>query len=660
MYNHHENRDNHHNHHNHYDLISYQESVSLYVDQLKSMNLSEGKSNTSQDKPNILVLVPFQDTRAYYSLAPFSHAAHTHGYDVFVVVYETLPPTIQALFSIWEAKKLRTEKVPIEAKQSETKAEIKALHQFIQYGVTLLGESFNNLFDEPEIILEAKEGQFYCIHGSKKGKSKEESKIEELKIKSFPYLPQWFKPYREVELQQTATGIWKHVFNLQPNERVGLHVELVPSDNMREAPLEDYLDNFALVWNMAKVLQGNPLGKHVFAIEGSTSRASMLDKPPRIAELKTTLLGCELCKQSDEEIFRLYFPLSQYLNLHRLLPPDAVFAVHGKGYYGKHLFGTVIGYPGIGNKTRWSSPSAMIYRFDWNPQTALDPREPCSRIGFTQTIPIDEFIQTCHVDWLAMKKRNDAIKAVLQQCTRVRVEGHAQPVDGRQGKGTGKSFQTSFTVYLKDEEGKRYWPRGSDVVIRSKIHQEHYERTGIKAGTMANLPGGECFVTPAWMEGTLIGDCVICIDESIPLDPKDPFIVQFTKKGYHIIDGPTNVLDAFTKQKQDCWQRIAEMEEHRSLPREIIEQYKENMDNVGEFAINTNPYAQRSRYLIVNEKLAGMIHVALGSGFEPERATLYHNDIVVDAQQQRLTITAFDEEGKSYTLMKDGKLLVGT
>ncbi|MBI2548937.1 hypothetical protein HYW21_06315 [Candidatus Woesearchaeota archaeon] len=603
-----------------YNLVAYQKSVSAYSAQFQTVKLPDGKQN-------IFVLIPFNDPAAYYSLAPFSHAAHTHGYDLFVVGYETIPPAITALFSLWRTtQRLR---------RGESSPETKALHEFMNLGVELLGENFKELFDEPELILEARNSCFLCTNGSHKGLS-------------FPHHAGWFQPYREEELQQTARGIWNQVFNLQPNERVGLHGELIPLDNMRDAPLEDYLDNFALVRNMAKAIEG----RHAFTIEWKTSRASMVDKPPRIAELKTTLAGCELCKESDEEIFRAYNPLSQQFTLSSLLPSDAVFAIHGRGYYGKHLFGSVVGYPGIGNKTRWSTPSAMIYRFDWNPQTALDSREPCSRIGFTETIPIDEFIQTCNVDWLAMKKRNDAIKAVLQHCTRVVVEGESQVIKGRK-------FRTSFTVYLVGENGKRYWPRGSDIVIRSKIHQEYYQRTGIKAGTMANLPGGECFVTPAWMEGTLLGDCVICIDESIPLNPNDPFVVRFTRKGYEIIKGPTEVMKTFTKQKQDCWQRITEMEQHQSLPREIIEQYKQNMENVGEFAINTNPYAQRSRYLIVNEKLAGMIHVALGSGFEPERATLYHNDIVLDAQRQQLTITAVDEHGKSYPLMSKGKLLVG-
>jgi len=62
-------------------------------------------------------------------------------------------------------------------------------------------------------------------------------------------------------------------------------------------------------------------------------------------------------------------------------------------------------------------------------------------------------------------------------------------------------------------------------------------------------------------------------------------------------------------------------------------------------------------YLIVNEKIAGMIHVALGSGFDPDRATEYHMDIVINAKQQKLDIDAVTSR-KKVALMKKGRLIV--
>ena len=62
--------------------------------------------------------------------------------------------------------------------------------------------------------------------------------------------------------------------------------------------------------------------------------------------------------------------------------------------------------------------------------------------------------------------------------------------------------------------------------------------------------------------------------------------------------------------------------------------------------------------LIVNEKIARMIHVALGSGFEPDKKTAYHWDIVVDSPRQKLDIYGVDDKKKINWVIKKGKLLV--
>ena len=79
--------------------------------------------------------------------------------------------------------------------------------------------------------------------------------------------------------------------------------------------------------------------------------------------------------------------------------------------------------------------------------------------------------------------------------------------------------------------------------------------------------------------------------------------------------------------------------------------------NIGEFAVNTNPKAKLCDYLIVNEKIAGMIHVALGSGFERDRKSLYHWDIVVNALKQKLDIYGVDKKNKQRWVLKKGKFV---
>ena len=94
-----------------------------------------------------------------------------------------------------------------------------------------------------------------------------------------------------------------------------------------------------------------------------------------------------------------YKKLSDILDLKRIKVVDASFFIAGKGYSGKHVLGEVIGYPSLNKKTRWQSPGQMVYKLDFYPQTASDDRIPLARVGFTETLPVDVFVETCNIDW---------------------------------------------------------------------------------------------------------------------------------------------------------------------------------------------------------------------------------------------------------------------
>ena len=174
---------------------------------------------------------------------------------------------------------------------------------------------------------------------------------------------------------------------------------------------------------------------------------------------------------------------------------------------------------------------------------------------------------------------------------------------------------------------------------------------------MANLPGGEAFVTPEYVKGTIIGDVVISIDQSYMLSEKEPLIVEADGDKYKIISGPKDIINKLEEKKKDAWQLITNQEKFKSVPQEIIDLKKKNFTRIGEFAINTNPNARLCDYLIVNEKIARMIHVALGSGFEPDRATEYHTDIVINSPRQKIDIYGIDEKGKEHWIIRKGEFV---
>jgi len=360
----------------------------------------------------------------------------------------------------------------------------------------------------------------------------------------------------------------------------------------------------------------------------------------------TTLVGCELEKDIDEDVFKKFKPFSKQLKIDRLKLNDAVFGIHGKGYSGKSFFGENIGYPTPNKKTRWSSPGQMLLKDRFETQTPLEPRDPQMRYGITETLPIDIFIETCNIDYERLRKRGAKIKNIFNKCEKIRVVG-------KEIKGYKTDLEISLT---KDDKRREFISLNCDV--RSKIDKEFLEKTGVKAGCYANFPGGETFVTPEKMIGTFIGDVVISVDQSYTIPKDNPLIIEITEKGYKIIDGSKKLVTKMKKERKEAREKIRNIENSGALPKSITDMFKKNFNSIGEFAVNINPKAKLCDYLIVNEKIAKMIHIALGMGFEPDRKTVYHWDIVINSPKQHLDIYGIDKNNKIHWVIKKGKFVV--
>ena len=586
-----------------YDLKKLEKTVKLYK---KILGNIKGKT--------AFIVLDIRQKQAFYSLAPLSKAMDELGCDINIHVINKKSESIDVLEDVWKCYKDMNKGI----KNEKT----RILRDFIKLADKKCKGKLKGLFKEPEIKLYAKKEKF-------KG------------TLSIPYSTGWMEEYRKSDLIKTAKVIFSQVYNLKKNEKVSIGFDVLRKKEDLGLPIEDYLDSYQISYAMMEAVK-----KQISGMGASSSKKSQLDDPERISDLKTTLLGCELCKNVDERIFKKFKKLSALLRINRLKIASAMFGIHGKGYPGRHYFGEYIGYPSQNKKTRWLSPGQMVYKLDYYPQTALDPQNPKSRIGFTETLPIDIFIKTSNIDWMEMKKRDDKIIAITEKCRCIKVEG----------KKFG-NYQTMLEVGLVSKDGKRRTFRGSDVETRYLINPWYYKKTGIKAGTMANIPGGEAFVTPEYIKGQFIGDVVISIDQSYILNKDKPMVVNCFGNDYKIVNGPKDIIKKFEQKKKEAWKKLIMQEKSRSLPNDIIGVNKRNFNNIGEFAINTNPKAELCNYLIVNEKIANMIHIALGSGFEADRAPYYHTDIVIDSPRQQLDIYGVDKNGKKYWIHKKGKFV---
>ena len=108
------------------------------------------------------------------------------------------------------------------------------------------------------------------------------------------------------------------------------------------------------------------------------------------------------------------------------------------------------------------------------------------------------------------------------------------------------------------------------------IDKEYYKRTKIKAGSYANFPSGETFVTPESIYGMMVGDVVINIDRSYVIPDKTPIVVEFKGNRYNVIKAPKRLKEVMIKERGDARQRLNDIEKSGSLPKEVVDIYKKN------------------------------------------------------------------------------------
>jgi len=588
-----------------YDLTEFNSAVSAYKKLLGNVN---GK--------DFLFVMDAGSQVAFYSIAPLSRAVHELGADMSIICSNRKLESFDAIKGVWAA---------FESGSGDIH---KSLTDFISEVDKKCNGEFKNIFNKPDFI--------FTFNKSAGNFEDSFSKL------SLPSNDKWFKPYRMEELKKTMKIIWKDVYNIKKKERIGLGFPLIARQELLGHPLEDYLDSYSIIW--ASMDTANELGEII--VSSSTQRESMLENPERVSELRATLMGCELERDIDDVIFSKYKRVSKLLRLDRIRPVDATFFVSGKGYAGKHLFGERIGYPTQDKKSRWQSPGQMIYKLDFYPQSKFESRDPMARVGFTETVPIDIFIETSLVDWADIRNRNQRLKDVMDKCDVIYVEGNLK-----------EKYTTKLEVGLVKKDGIRRWVRRSDTDVREKLNLDYLKMTGIRAGNMANIPGGEAFVTPEYIKGIFVGDVVIHVDQSYVLNEKNPIVVECFGDHYKIKDGPKDIISKVNKRKKEAMDLLLQAEKHKSLPSDIIELKKKNFERIGEFAINTNPKARLCDYLIVNEKIAKMMHIAMGSGFEPDRSTEYHMDIVFNAPRQKLDVYGVDKQGNEHWILRNGEFV---
>lgn len=317
-----------------------------------------------------------------------------------------------------------------------------------------------------------------------------------------------------------------------------------------------------------------------------------------------------------------------------LKPPDVFFNIAGSRFTGRDVVASSLGFP-IPNapKEKWESTIDMLNQFWWTPQSRTDRRKPVSRTALTEAMPLETYSRTLSIDYRAVAKLNAKLKKLLGEASLVRVTGRPIDVDGHK-------LSTNMEVNI---EGR------TALTDDGKFTGED--------DNFINLPGGEVFITPNDANGVLIVDGTVALDKSYPI--KHPLAVKFKDGRFSL--GKILCSDKMLVQKvhqtiEGHIKNLKKIKKLKSVSPKTMRLYEQNFYRVGELGIGTNPKARISQFLVESEKVFGTIHVALGSGFEPEAKTVHHEDMVT-GWRTPLTVEALID-GKPVRILANGKLML--
>jgi hypothetical protein len=472
---------------------------------------------------------------------------------------------------------------------------------------------FGTFIRPPDIIFDFEDGKFISIRGSPKIILKVDGSDSWVTLSSV-----------EEELEKVCFEIIRTGFNLPRGGDTLLILPNIPSENHRKKPKEDYLQAYIQAFKYEEIAYKKGRIASILTLNTKEHPNELAD------ELWSTIQafwGIELSKKVPQNPFKRYRMFSGESGFrYKARIPHAVYIFKGEGYFGKDIFGEIVGYPTPNLETKWTSALQLISKFDWYPQKKHDDRDPLVRVGLQEILPISTFLRVCSIDYKKMRMRNARIKEALNNAEKIEVIG--QPINGN---GIATNLIVSLgRRELRTSDAEAIWP-----------------------GTFANFPGGEVYFTPSTIDGTFVVDETISIDRSYMLE--SPLVIKIENGRYKEILGNHQILNVILTEKEKVKQRITHLEDKQALPIEILQLYKDNFDRIGELGIGTNPNAQLpSKYLIEAEKVDRTIHLALGSGYESDRATVYHWDAVA-GRKQKLTITALTSDGKETHILIEGE-----
>lgn len=170
-----------------------------------------------------------------------------------------------------------------------------------------------------------------------------------------------------------------------------------------------------------------------------------------------------------------------------------------------------------------------------------------------------------------------------------------------------------------------------------------------KLGEGGNLPFGEVLISPnnKTGDGAIVFDGSFYGDDTVSI--KDPLTLRFEGGKVIKIEGGSEAeqLSEYLKGQ------ARRTEEAMGANAEITADYLDNIYRIGEFAIGVNPKAVFCGDLLIDEKVYGSAHIAIGRSYHGDPA-FSHVDLVV--RKPKIVFRYFDESEK--VVVENGEVLL--
>jgi aminopeptidase len=198
-------------------------------------------------------------------------------------------------------------------------------------------------------------------------------------------------------------------------------------------------------------------------------------------------------------------------------------------------------------------------------------------------------------------------------------------------------------------------PGGTDIVLGCRGRLATADDGDFSAaGSGGNLPAGEVFFSPELGSSTghIVFDGSIATHEGV-IVPRRPVSAE-VRGGFVTGIGGGREADALRRSVEEAARRARDMEAAGRLPAGQGEIYARNAFNLGELGIGLNRKAAMVGSILVDEKVYGTCHIAIGANYDEDAPALIHLDALIKSP----TITALDGAAGKTVIMKEGKLLV--